>query len=63
MMYLLLGEVIFLKEETKAEFCDFPRVSEKYKKHVRITHAAAAAKSNNSYFNFKKWCLISLDLI
>ena len=54
MMYLLLEEVIFLKEETKAEFCDFPRVSEKYKKHVRITHAAAAAKSNNSYFNFKK---------
>ena len=48
-------EVIFLKEEMKAEFCDFPRVSEKYKKHVRITHAAAAvAKQNNSYFNLKK---------
>lgn len=55
MMYLWLEEVIFLKEETKAEFCDFPRVSEKYKKHRRITHAAAAVtKSNNSYFNLKK---------
>ena len=51
---MYLTQVLEKKFLTKAEFCDFPRVSGKYKKHVRITHAAAAAKSNNSYFNFKK---------